>query len=337
MLKHRGKPIDLGIPFRLTGVPSNATVQLSLGSGATLSLLAEAARGSRLTRRTGSPGGGARVRVLLQTRDHGRLQVPAARRPPQNAHFLIVSACSPRRGRPPVAQGEFSDRETIGDVVASFQAQGRLPPAMRNVSAVYTRTKVEGDDLARRSLRALGIKKSAMLRLQFDEGEPQPAAPAAASAGPVAVPAPAPAPVPAPANPARAPPPPAPAASASAAPSPPAQPSPPDGAGVTAAAASASPPAAPPPPHKSLDTCGRAIAALRAAAFDADAAPAVRLLVRVLDNVISRPADPRTRSLKLSSKAFARHASLPGVKEFLWVRAAGQSRPRLLLAVDARP
>lgn len=343
VLKYRGQPIDLGVPFGLTGVPSNATVQLSLGSSATADLLRQIARTFPHSARwlPSWRRAGAGPPPNPSARSAPGASRPAAGLSPGQAPSLNISRMLSPLGSGLGPQGEFSDGETIGDVVAAFQAQGQLPASIRNVSAVYTRTKVEGEDLARRSLRALGIKKSAMLRLQFEEGAPDAADQATTAAGsapapaPTPLSAPAPVPVPEPAWTAPAPvpaPPQATAAPAATTAPAPVAPQPPAAAAAVAASSaepqSAPPP--PPPPHKSLDTCGRALAALRASAFDADAGPIVRLLVRVLDNVISRPADPRTRSIKLSSKALARHASTPGVKEFLWVRHAAWRRLSLL-------
>ena len=81
-------------------------------------------------------------------------------------------------------------------------------------------------------------------------------------------------------------------------------------------------PAAPLTPAEVGAAASAAVAGLRELAFDADASVALLTLVRVLDNVLARPADASVRRIRLANAACqARVARFPPAVDAL--RAAG--------------
>lgn len=299
-LEKDGKALDLSLPLRFSGLPNNCVVDL-----------AERAVSA-----------GALVRIALQTPGGQRLQA-------------VVSPST-----------------TLADVLRTFVADGSLAAdgptlestAFTGCTVVYMRSSVSGAALRDTSLAAMGITGgSVSLRLQMP-----PAASASASAAAAEDP-PAPRSDGASAAEAQAsvatgpqvsdPP----VAHSSAAPPtemellppPPTDSTTPAAVVVTAnspvsvaaavasvaevvnAAPAAGGRPAPPKPSEVIASAVAAVAGLRAAAFDEDASVALLTVVRILDNLIARPADAAVRRIRLGNATFhvsgsARVLHLPG-------------------------
>ena len=202
---------------------------------------------------------------------------------------LAVPASSP--GSPPV-----TSRTYLAAIVASLVAAGSLSPSILNdqgATLVYARTAVSRDKWESTTLGDLvgsdGGSGGVMLVLNLGGGGGGPASSVAAAAVPApaaasADTAPASAPA-APADTARA-------ADASAATS--AEPM-----DINTPAASSSAPTPPTP------TPTEALAHLLSSNFDADLRPCLVTLLKILDNIVSKPNEPKVRTIKLNNAAFA--------------------------------
>ncbi|CAM9353475.1 unnamed protein product [Phaeothamnion confervicola] len=70
--------------------------------------------------------------------------------------------------------------------------------------------------------------------------------------------------------------------------------------------------------QRGLGTCERALEAMRAAHFDADSREAVLTLIKYVDNVVGRPGDARTRAIRCGNAAYCQKVGrIAGGRDFL--------------------